>query len=98
MISETEAIEIATRFIADMAPAVDGGVAIVSARTLRKPYGWVFFYNAKRYLDTGDPLEGLGGNGPVVVEGESGRAQALSSSVDPVVAIMEFEKSRGFGD
>jgi immunity protein 35 of polymorphic toxin system len=96
MISETEAFEIATQFIASMTTTVDGGVAIASAETIRKPYGWIFFYNSRRYLETGDPLEGLGGNGPVVVEQAGGRVHPLPSSSDPSTAITEFEKLNGF--
>jgi hypothetical protein len=84
MISELEAVEIATRFIASMATAVDGGVAIASAETIRKPYGWIFFYNSRRYLETGDPLEGLGGNGPVVVEQEGARVHPSRARVIPL--------------
>ena len=95
MISEAEAIEIATRFILKAALAVEGGVAIASRQTIRKPYGWVFFYNSTRYLETGDPLEALGGNGPVIVERDGGRLHVLPSSSDPTVAITEFEAANG---
>jgi hypothetical protein len=31
--------------------------------TSDKSYGWIFFYNSKRYLKKGNPLEALGGTG-----------------------------------
>ena len=95
MISEEEAVEIATQFIAKAAIAVDGGVAISIPQTIRKPYGWIFFYNSRRYLETGDALEALGGNGPIVVEREGGRLHVLPSHSDPAVVIMEFEVANG---
>jgi hypothetical protein len=95
MISETKTVEIAREFIARVASAVDGGVAISLPETMRMTYGWTFFYNSRRYLETGDPLETLGGNGPIVVE-HDGRLHVLPSSTDPAVAIMEFEVDNGF--
>jgi hypothetical protein len=95
MISEAEAVEIATRFISSKATAVDGGVALASAQTIRKPYGWVFFYNSRRFLETGDPLAGLGGNGPIIVEREGGRLHILPSASEPSAAITEFEVAHG---
>jgi hypothetical protein len=95
MISEAEAVEIATRFIAGLTPAVDGGVAIASAQTIRKPYGWVFFYNSRRFLETGDPLERLGGNGPIIVEREDGRLHILPSASEPSAAVTAFEEAHG---
>lgn len=95
MISESEATDIAMRFIRREAAAVEGGVVIISEKTIRKPYGWIFFYNARLHLETGDPLAALGGNGPLVVERESGRVHVLSTVEDVAAAIGAFEKATG---
>jgi hypothetical protein len=92
MISRTEAEEIAEKFIAEQGKAVEGGVTIIRQKTLEKPYGWIFFYNSRRYLETGNPLEALGGNGPVVVAHADGRVTALSSAAAPSASIAEFER------
>ena len=76
---------------------VRGGVAILSHATLDRPYGWVFFYNAKRYLETGDPLEALGGNSPIVVEADSGELILLGTAEPVEDALQRFEEARGSG-
>jgi Immunity protein 35 len=95
MISEAEAFDIAQRFIARMTTSAEGGAVIVAARTIQKPYGWIFFYNSRRYLETSDPLEALAGNGPIVVDRETGELHALGSSSDAPESIAAFEKAAG---
>jgi len=92
MISEKEALEIAERFVTEQSRSVEGGAVIISERTIEKSYGWIFSYNSKRYLQTGNPLEALGGNGPLVVERADGRVHALGSGQAPDAVIAEFER------
>ena len=61
---------------------------------IRKPYGWIFFYNSRRYLETRSPLLALAGNGPVVVE-RHGQLHQLGSAHAPDVTIAEFERTHG---
>jgi hypothetical protein len=95
MISKEEALEIAERFVTEQCRSVTGGCAIMLEQTIDKSYGWIFFYNSKCYLKTGNPLEALGGNGPLVVERADGRVHALGSGQDPDDAIAEFERVHG---
>ena len=93
MISETEAAEIARSYVEEMGHSVYGGVAIIDVLT--KPYGWIFFYNSKRYIETKDPLDALGGNGPFVVLRADGAIYQLGSAREPEVYIYEFELKFG---
>jgi hypothetical protein len=93
MISESEAYAIVKRFIDDQCGSVPDGVAIMEDRTIRKPYGWIFFYNSKRYMETGSPLDALGGNGPIVVERTDGTLHQLGSAQQPDASIAEFERA-----
>lgn len=95
MISESEALALVKQYIEQQCSAVPGGVAIMEERTIRKSYGWIFFYNSNRYLETRSPLEALGGNGPIVVERVGGRLHQLGSALSPDASIAEFERARG---
>jgi hypothetical protein len=35
--------------------------------TMDRPYGWVFFYQARRFLETRDPIQRLAGNAPIII-------------------------------
>lgn len=52
---------------------VHGGVSLKLDSTIEKPYGWVFFYNTKEFLETGNRLAALGGNAPIMVEKATGQ-------------------------
>jgi hypothetical protein len=95
MLSEKEAIELATRYIERQCRGVRGGVAIMEDRTIRKSYGWIFFYNSNVYLETRNPLEALGGNGPIVVMQADGHIHPLGSALAPAASIAEFELVHG---
>ncbi len=43
----------------------DQGV-VMEAQTLDLPYGWVFFYQNRQYLDTGEMESLFGGNAPII--------------------------------
>jgi hypothetical protein len=43
------------------------GVAIQFDATIEKPYGWVFFYNSKEWIETHDAQHMLLGNAPIIV-------------------------------
>ena len=40
---------------------------ILEGQTIEKPYGWIFFYNTKEFLETGNYLFHLAGNAPILV-------------------------------
>jgi hypothetical protein len=47
-------------------------VELAIARVDEYVWGWMFFGDSKKCLETGDPLDGLGGNCPVYVTREGG--------------------------
>ncbi|MEZ4263997.1 MAG: YrhB domain-containing protein [Polyangiaceae bacterium] len=76
------------------------GIAIIDSQTIEKPYGWVFYYNSRRYVESGDlvyALVGLVGQGPVVVFAASGEIVELGSAVPAEAAIRQLEDSRQIG-
>ena len=67
---------------------------LVDDYTIAKAYGWIFFYNSARFVSTGDPLDALAGNGPVVVMRDTGEIVALGTGRTEEVEIADFERSR----
>ena len=62
--------------------------------TVEKPYGWIFFYTSKEWLETGGRTGLIAGNGPVVVEREDGSLHPLTTAFDPETAIRQYEARR----
>ena len=55
-------------------------VAIIDSATIHAEWGWAFFYQSVAYLTTGDVSEQLGGNGPILVDRQSGRVFPTESA------------------
>lgn len=58
----------------------EGTPMILDDKTLEIPEGWVFFYNSREYIETGDFSFCLAGNAPVVVTRDEGRVHATGTA------------------
>lgn len=73
----------------------DDELVILDDMTITKPYGWVFFFDSRLHVETGSFAYALGGNGPIVVEAESGELTELGTARAPEREIAAFEQKRG---
>jgi hypothetical protein len=60
---------------------------------IEKPYGWIFFYTAKKYWETGDISHAIAGNGPIIVEKSTGTFHQLGTATPPDEQVREWEKA-----
>lgn len=77
-ISFDQAKKIAAEAIRAMADANDDAFDIVGNETIDQ--GWLFFYNSKEFIETGDLEARLAGNGPIFVD-RSGAVKALTTAI-----------------
>ena len=66
---------------------------IVDEATIERPYGWVFFYQSRSFLETGDFSDQLAGNGPVLVDRINWNLKTFGTSKDIEEYLTEFEKT-----
>lgn len=71
------------------------GVVILDSMTIAKPYGWVFFYNSKKFVDTGDKIYSLVGGGPIVVISSTEEVHELGSTRPATIEITKLEERLG---
>jgi hypothetical protein len=95
MLTEREARELVEQYLSELAAGVAGGLVIYPPT--EKPYGWIFSYTSRRYAESGNILDMLAGNGPIVVERANGRITCLGTANHPDISIAEYERARGFG-
>jgi len=78
MITQKMALQIAYEFIGKVQSNVDSAnFTIVESKTREEPFGWVFQWNDKRYIETGNFIYALAGNQPIVVLRKTGQVQYL---------------------
>lgn len=92
--TEKEARVIAERHIRALDKYGQYDLVIVAEETITRPYGWIYFYATREFIETGNILHALGGNGPVVVESQSGRATSLPSNQSVEESIRQYELTR----
>lgn len=71
-------------------------LVILDDLTRPKPYGWIFFYNSKKFLETDDIMWALAGNGPAVVL-HDGEVHFLTTAYPIEEAIAMFERENKLG-
>lgn len=72
-----------------------GGIALLPSCTIEKPYGWVFSYNSREYVETGNLMSALCGHGPVLIVSATGEIVEFGSLLPGDEQIQLFEKERG---
>jgi hypothetical protein len=72
-----------------LARAVGDNFEILTASTREIEEGWVFFFNTKDFVQTGNPASALAGNGPLLVT-RGGAIHQLPSSIPWEVAVKQI--------
>ena len=72
-------------------------LAIMDSETIEKEYGWVFFYQSKEYLETGNSGDALLGNAPFIVNRYTGEVVETGTANPIEDYIAEYEARTGYG-
>ena len=93
MLSKSDAIELVMKKLDEYPPLVDDQRVLLLDKTIEKPYGWIFFYNSKKAIETGNVIYRLAGNGPVIVNKIAGSIEFFGS-LPPIDVILDtYEKN-----
>ena len=69
-------------------------LAIVDGEPSETAHAWIFFYNTKRYLETGEFSEALAGNGPILVNKITGAIEAFGTAIPLERLFAEYEEKQ----
>jgi|SRR5581483_11252416 len=88
MITYLEASAVVERYLRQMATSYGSELAITPGQTMEFPWGWVFFYNSKRFLESGDYKQMLAGNSPLIVDRDTGELHETGTA-EPIEWYIE---------
>ena len=94
VLTKAQALELMSRELQSMTTPEEPFV-VVDSHTIEKPYVWVFFYNTKRFVETGEFSHTLAGNGPGIVNKYDGTVHFFGSSRPTKDWIAEYERKFG---
>jgi hypothetical protein len=66
---------------------------VIDKSTIEKPFGWVFFFNTKKFLDTGNSDYRIVGDGPIIVNKSTGEIKFCISYKTVEESIKEYEST-----
>lgn len=68
-------------------------LGVIEDRTREEDFGWVFFYNTKPFIETGDMQWALGGNAPLIVDRRTGELHVTGTAHPVEHYIEEFRRT-----
>ncbi len=86
-----EAKAIAAAYVAREIPCM-----LLEHLTREHPFGWVFFWNSKAYVEKGDAGAALIGNGPFLVERQGGRVVQFGSGISVERSVAHYQNGYRF--
>jgi len=75
--------------------AVDLGLDLVlqGDRTIESDVGWVFFYDSREFVETGDRAKALIGNAPLLVDRRTGATHLLGTELPVETYLDNYRRS-----
>jgi Immunity protein 35 len=67
-------------------------LVVVDDATIERDWGWVFFYNTARYVETGDRMHMLFGNAPFIVNRHTGEVRGTGTARSIEHYIKKYER------
>ena len=92
MIDRAEAIERARQAIAAIPDPTSAGYTLVVETAEEHRFGWLFFYESREYLRTGELMHRLFGNAPLIVDRRDGRTTFVPTGRPLRDAIREYDE------
>jgi hypothetical protein len=61
-------------------------------------FGWIFFYNSKQFIDTGDFSYAIAGNAPIIINRMTGELSVTGTAHSIEYYIEEYQRRIDLGN
>ena len=75
----------------------DDACQIIESATLERAYGWVFFYQSRSYLESGNELQMLVGNAPLIINKFTGSVTLTGTALPIEHYLSQYESHLASG-
>ena len=90
MIDRASAKSLALKHVQELYGA-EPEIAVVEGEPVETVHAWIFFYNAKRYLETGEFSHALAGNGPILVNKSTSAIEMFGTAVPFEILFADYD-------
>jgi hypothetical protein len=95
MIDRNAAIAIVRAHLLNCKIVGGGDMVLLDERTLERSFGWVCFYDSRKFVESHDDRWSVLGNGPLIVDRTDGSVH-LTGTARPVEFFLErYARERG---
>lgn len=94
MLTESEILKIAKKYVQESEKVFKTEMILLESYTIKKPYGYIFFYNTKEKFDNPESESTIVGNAPFIIENKSGRIIEFGTARSSEYYIREYEEGR----
>ncbi len=94
MIDKTKAKDIAQEELSRMSKKSLIELAIMDGQTIEFQYGWVFFYQSKKFLETNNMDCMVAGNAPFIIDKHDGSLHVTGTGLDIDFYIEEYVRNK----
>ena len=70
-------------------------LVILDAHTIEKSYGWVFFYDSQRHVQSGDFRDSIAGNAPILIMKADGKIRETGTAMPLEHYLKQFDAEYG---
>src|SRR5687767_12345676 len=92
MIEKTEAVGVVLAHLDCLSKEGDVQLVLKLDKTIEKGFGWVFFYNSKQFIESGDFSDRLIGTSPIIVDRQDGSLHETGTAFPIEVYMSRYEK------
>jgi hypothetical protein len=94
MISITQAKQLAHSYLSSLSEEVESDpVVIIDSATIERAFCWVFFYQSREHAESGNTIDCLAGNAPIIVDRLTGNLVATGTTHPIEHYLAEYEAS-----
>ena len=79
-------------YLQKMSGGENYSLVVIEDATIEKNFGWVFFYNSKKYLETKNFSDMIVGNAPILISSTNGELFETGTALPIESYIDNFEK------
>jgi len=89
--TNNEARQLALAYVKDREREAGCELVLVDASTIERSFGWVFFYDSRRHVQTGDFRDALVGNAPILVTKADGKIHVTGTALPLEEYLKSYE-------
>ena len=94
MLTEKEILIIARQYVLESEKIFKIPMVLLEKYTIKKNYGYIFFYNSKKKFDNPESETEIIGNAPFLIESKAGRVIEFGTARSSEYYTKEYEAGR----